>query len=101
MAGRQSPAAKTTVRTTLGTQHATDVDTLGMRQTDPDMFSQVMEHQVQPQPKSEPNWFQSIGKHISGMFQGKGPGRPAASHPPAAPILTQAQADSVYNKYVK
>lgn len=48
-----------------------------------------------------PGWMKSIGRTLSNMGKRTGPGRPVTPHPAPPKAMTQAEADSIYNKYVK
>ena len=98
---RQSPAAKAAARVQIG-QHGAEVDTTGMDPEDKAFFSGEGKRTRPKYGVEAPPWMKSIGRTVQGMFGQKPPGRPAAPHPaPAKPPTTSAEADSIYNKYVK
>ena len=98
---RQSPAARGAMRAQIG-QHGAEVDTTGMDPEDKAFFSGEGKR-VRPKFGVEaPPWMKSLGSTVKGMFGRKDRGRPAISHPaPAKPPTTPAEADSIYQKYVR
>ena len=76
-----------------------DVDTTGM---DEEMKKTLEIGQPSKTNIEMPPWMKSIGSTVKGMFGKKAPGRPAEPHPkPAKPPTTPAEADSIYQRYVK